>query len=82
MTTLVILRPSQGERLSDIGSRDHEEGGEVEDSRKMRWDGNDDNVSDHGDDCTENAPCEPVTRASRTSCFSYFFVSFSRCAHV
>ncbi len=56
MASLVVLGPSKDERLGDVGSSNHEESGEVEDSRERHWDGHDDYVAYHADYCAENTP--------------------------
>jgi len=56
MATLVILGPSENEGLRNIRSSDHEEGSEIEDSGKALRDCHNDNISDHRNNCAENAP--------------------------
>ena len=56
MTALVILRPSENERLGNIGSSDHEESSEIQDAGKTLRDRHNDNVSNHRNNRAENTP--------------------------
>lgn len=56
MAALVILRPSKDERLCNIGSSDHKESSEIKDAGKTRRNCHNNDVSNHRNDCTKNAP--------------------------
>ena len=60
MSALVVLRPCQDEGLRDVGTRDHEEGSEVEDAGERHWDSHNDDVAYHADYCAEDAPAVAV----------------------
>jgi len=54
MAVLVILRPSEDERLSGVGFCNHEEGRKVKNARKTRGNVHNDDRSDHEDDSVED----------------------------